>query len=132
MMSMLSRPALRFATATLAVAALATSPAWTPATAADTGTTTSTADAPYRVLVFSKTAGYRHGSIAAGIAAIRELGAANNFTVTATEDQAMFTPRILARYAAVVFLNTTGDVLDARRETAFESYIASGGGFVGI
>ena len=39
-----------------------------------------------RVLVFSKTAAYRHDSIAAGVAAIRELAADGGFAVDATED----------------------------------------------
>jgi hypothetical protein len=43
---------------------------------------------------------------------VRDLGAANNFTVTATEDAAVFTAADLAQYEAVVFLSTTGDVLD--------------------
>ncbi|WP_084774841.1 ThuA domain-containing protein [Nonomuraea candida] len=90
------------------------------------------ADAPYDVLVFSKTAGFRHDSIPAGIQAIRELGAANSFTVTATEDAGAFTTANLAQYEAVVFLSTTGDVLNAGQETAFESYVRGGGGYVGV
>lgn len=90
------------------------------------------ADTPYDVLVFSKTEGFRHDSIPAGIEAIRELGAANDFTVTATEDDSAFTPGNLARYEAVVFLSTTGDVLDDEQQSAFESYIQAGGGFVGV
>ena len=90
------------------------------------------ADVPYDVLVFSKTAGFRHDSIPAGTQSIRDLGAANGFTVTATEDSAQFTTANLARYEAVVFLNTTGDVLDTTQQTAFESYIRGGGGYVGV
>ncbi|MDI1461599.1 ThuA domain-containing protein [Catellatospora sp. KI3] len=90
------------------------------------------ADAPYDVLVFSKTAGFRHDSIAVGTQAIRDLGAANSFTVTATEDAAAFTTANLAQYEAVVFLNTTGDVLNDVQQTAFESYIRGGGGYVGV
>jgi type 1 glutamine amidotransferase len=90
------------------------------------------ADAPYDVLVFSKTAAFRHDSIAAGIQAIRDLGAANSFTVTATEDAAAFTTGNLAQYEAVVFLSTTGDVLNDTQQVAFESYIRGGGGYVGI
>ncbi|MEV0578023.1 ThuA domain-containing protein [Streptomyces sp. NPDC050392] len=90
------------------------------------------ADPAYDVLVFSKTAGFRHSSIDEGITALRELGAANNFTVTATEDAAAFTPANLAGYEAVVFLSTTGDVLDATQQTAFEGYMAAGGGYVGV
>ncbi|MGI5149811.1 ThuA domain-containing protein [Plantactinospora sp. CA-294935] len=84
------------------------------------------------VLVFSKTAGFRHSSIAPGIAAIRQLGTANGFTVTATEDAAAFSTGNLGQYQAVVFLNTTGDVLNAGQQSAFESYIAAGGGYVGV
>jgi len=90
------------------------------------------ADPPYNVLVFSKTAGFRHDSIPAGIQAIRDLGAANNFAVTATEDANQFTTANLSRFKAVVFLSTTGDVLNATQQSAFESYIGAGGGYVGI
>ncbi|WP_165956550.1 ThuA domain-containing protein [Kribbella antibiotica] len=96
------------------------------------GTTTAAADPPYDVLVFSKTAGFRHDSIPQGIQLIRELGSANGFTVTATEDANAFSTSNLARYEAVVFLNNTGDVLNATQQTAFESYIRGGGGYVGI
>ncbi|RKN51080.1 ThuA domain-containing protein [Micromonospora endolithica] len=115
------RPVLGVATAALAVLAC-TAPA----------SPVSAADAAYDVLVFSKTAGFRHDSIAVGTQAIRDLGAANNFTVTATEDANAFTTGNLAQYEAVVFLNTTGDVLNATQQTAFESYIASGRGYVGV
>jgi type 1 glutamine amidotransferase len=100
--------------------------------ACTSGPAASAADAPYDVLVFSKTAGFRHDAIPVGIQTIRELGAANNFTVTATEDAGAFTTGNLAQYETVVFLNTTGDVLDAAQQTAFESYIRSGRGYVGV
>ncbi|GLY95703.1 ThuA domain-containing protein [Actinoplanes sp. NBRC 103695] len=90
------------------------------------------ADDPYDVLVFSKTAGFRHDSIPAGIQTVRDLGAANGFTVTATEDAGAFTAANLANYEAVVFMSTTGDVLNAGQQTAFESYIRGGGGYVGV
>ena len=86
----------------------------------------------YSILVFSKTTGYRHDSIGAGVQALQELGAEYGFGVTATEDAAAFTEEHLSGYAAVVFLNTTGDVLDAVQRGAFEAYIRGGGGFVGV
>ncbi len=109
----------------LAAALLVSAPVAVPAPAA-------AADAPYDVLVFSRTAGFRHDAIPAGIQAIRELGAAGSFTVTATEDPAVFTGAGLAPYETVVFLNTTGDVLNAAQQTAFESYIRGGGGYTGV
>jgi len=87
---------------------------------------------PARILVFSKTEGFRHESISAGLAALQDLGAANSFVVEHTENAADFQAKNLCRYAAVVFLNTSGDVLDSAQQTAFEQYIRSGGGFVGI
>lgn len=84
------------------------------------------------VLVFSKTGDFRHESIPAGIQAIRELGKAHGFTVDATEDATAFVPERLSRYAAVIFLLTTGDILDRQQQQALEQYIRSGRGFVGI
>ncbi|MFF7857002.1 lectin [Streptomyces sp. NPDC007904] len=90
------------------------------------------ADPAYRILVFSKTAGFRHSSIDDGIATLRDLGTANNFTVDATEDAGAFTTGNLDQYKAVVFLSTTGDVLNGTQQTAFEQYVQGGGGYVGI
>ncbi|MET7422943.1 ThuA domain-containing protein [Dactylosporangium sp. NPDC005555] len=86
----------------------------------------------FTVLVFSKTAGFRHDSIAVGTQAIRDLGTANNFAVEATEDAGQFTAANLARFKAVIWLSTTGDVLNATQQTAFESYIRAGGGYLGV
>ncbi len=86
----------------------------------------------FRALVFSKTAAFRHDSIPAGIAAIQGLGARNGFGVDATEDAAAFTDRNLARYDVVIWLSTTGDVLDDTQQAAFERYIRAGGGYAGI
>lgn len=85
-----------------------------------------------RVLVFSKTKGFRHASIGTGRLAIMKLGEENGFTVDTTEDASWFTDKSLKKYAAVIFLNTTGDILDDAEQTAFEHYIKSGGGFVGV
>lgn len=96
--------------------------------------TTAAGDAgkPPRILVFSRTAEFRHDSIAAGIALVQSCGTANGFAVDASEDPAVFTAANLQRYRALVFMNTTGDVLDPPGEAAFEAYIRAGGGFVGV
>jgi type 1 glutamine amidotransferase len=86
----------------------------------------------FTVLVFSKTTGFRHDSIPDGIAAIRALGAEHGFRVDDTEDAGRFTEAVLAQYKVVVFLSTTGDILDQEQKAAFERYIRAGGGFVGI
>ncbi|MFF2848043.1 ThuA domain-containing protein [Streptomyces sp. NPDC058001] len=87
---------------------------------------------PFQILVFSKTAGFRHDAIPAGIKALTELGAANSFTVKATEDASVFSAAGLAPYKAVVFLSTTGDVLNTTQQNAFQTWIDSGGGYLGV
>jgi type 1 glutamine amidotransferase len=84
------------------------------------------------VLVFSRTLGFRHGSIADGIAMVQQLGAQNGFTVEATEDPGRFTSAGLAPYGAVVFLSTTGNVLDDAQQAAFQAWLEAGRGWVGI
>lgn len=91
-----------------------------------------TPETPMRVLVFSKTAGFRHDSIPAGIEAIQELGRRHDFAVTAGEDADLFSDAGLRGFSVVVFLNTTGDILDSTQEAAFERYIRAGGGYVGV
>ena len=85
-----------------------------------------------RVLVFSKTAGFRHSSIEVGAVALQQIGRELGYEVDWTEDAGRFSDGGLAGYAAVVFLSTTGDVLDRAQEEAFERFIAGGGGFVGV
>ena len=88
---------------------------------------------PTKILVFTKTAGFRHDSIASGLQAIRQLGTNNQFEVVATEDTGFsFNDETLERFRAVVFLLSTGDVLDEVQQGAFERYIRAGNGFVGI
>ena len=86
----------------------------------------------FKVLVFSKTEGFRHSSIPNGISAIEQLGQQHDFTVDATEDASAFTFENLQQYEAIIFLSTTGDVLNRNQQDTFERYIRNGGGFVGI
>lgn len=85
-----------------------------------------------RVLVFTRTAGYRHGSIPDGVRAIEALGRQLNFAAEHTEDPAWFSDSTLVRFRAVVFLSTTGDVLDEGQQAAFERFVEAGGGFAGV
>jgi type 1 glutamine amidotransferase len=84
------------------------------------------------VLIFSKTNGYHHESIAAGTEAIKKLGEAHGFTVDATTDSLAFNEKNLKQYAAVIFLSPTGKVFGPEQEKAFQHYIEHGGGYVGI
>ena len=85
-----------------------------------------------KILIFSKTAGFHHSAIPAGIMAIQRLAMENNFLADSTTDATKINATNLKQYAAVVFLNTTGDIFNEQQEKAFQQYIRSGGGFVGV
>ena len=87
---------------------------------------------PDFVLAFTKTTGYRHESIEKGVHTLRQLGRKNNFIVLQTETSEDFNAQNLKNYKLVVFLNTTGDVLNPQQQKVFENYIKSGGSFMGI
>lgn len=87
---------------------------------------------PSRVLIFSKTAGFRHESIPIAVAALQRLAAQQMLDSDASEDAGVFTTERLSRYGAVVFVNTTGDVLDDSQQRALRDFIEEGGGFVGV
>ncbi|WP_330632977.1 ThuA domain-containing protein [Halocatena halophila] len=94
------------------------------------------------VLVFSATAGYRHGNIEYGIEQLTglkeriaaETGAGTVTIETITDDASAFPQSVdeLENYDAIVWFNTTGDVLNADQQAAFESYMQRGGGYAGI
>jgi type 1 glutamine amidotransferase len=87
---------------------------------------------PFKALVYTKTRDYRHdGGIAAGKQMFADLASQYEFEVTESEDFS-FTAENLANYEVVVFLNTTGDILNADDEAAFEHWITTKhGAFVG-
>ncbi|MEI9950170.1 MAG: ThuA domain-containing protein [Pseudomonadota bacterium] len=84
------------------------------------------------LLVFSRTVEYRHDSIPAGVQALTELAAERGWALAATEDARKFSDTGLAAYNAVIFLSTTGNVLDDPQQAAFERFIRAGKGFIGI
>ncbi|GAA3144647.1 ThuA domain-containing protein [Streptomyces rameus] len=83
---------------------------------------------PSRILLYTRTADYRHDSIPDAVAAVGALG---RFAVEHTEDPADL-ERPLDGFAAVVFLSTSGDVLTPAGRERLERYVASGGGFAGV
>lgn len=84
-----------------------------------------------RLLLFSKTGGFRHDSIPDGIACVREL-LRDRYDIDATEDSTVFNRDNLKRYRCIVFISTTGDILNSDQQLAFEEFIRAGGGFAGI
>jgi type 1 glutamine amidotransferase len=87
---------------------------------------------PSQVLVLHETAGFRHDSIPAGIAALTEIGLQEGLDVTVADDSSVLLEAGLEEFAVIVFLNTTGDILSAQEELAMEEFIRSSKGFVGV
>lgn len=85
-----------------------------------------------KVLIFSKTNGFRHESISAGINAIKEMGSENHFLVDATEDSLAINIKNLDQYQVIIFLNTTGNILGEKEELALQDFMKKGRGFVGV
>eukprot|EP01136_Pigoraptor_vietnamica_P019422 Opistho-1_new@66987 len=85
-----------------------------------------------KVLIFSKTAGFRHSSIPFCTKAIQKMGVDNGFSVDTTENADNFNEANLKKYSVVVFNSTTGNVLTEPQQIAFERYIQAGGAFLGI
>lgn len=88
--------------------------------------------APPRILIFSKTTGFRHESIPVAVAATQRLALQQALAADLSEDASVFSPARLQRYRAVVFVNTTGDILDADQQRALEAFVRAGGGFMGV
>jgi len=89
-------------------------------------------DEQFRALLFTKTAGWHHKSINAGVTAIEELADRHFFSVEWHEDATRINEENLKNFDVIIFLNTTGDILNATQQKAMEKFIQSGKGFVGI
>jgi type 1 glutamine amidotransferase len=87
---------------------------------------------PANILVFTKTAGFRHQSIEKGVTTLRNLGRDNEFEITNSEDASIFNSVDLQEFDLVVFLSTTRNILEPQQEEAFKTYINQGGNFMGI
>lgn len=85
-----------------------------------------------RILIFSKTTGFRHESIEHGAEVLKQLASSNKMVADHTEDSGVFTDANLSKYDALIFLSTTGDILNESQKAAFVRFIQSGKGFVGI
>lgn len=86
----------------------------------------------FKALLYTKTAGFHHESINEGVDAIKKLAERNNFNLEWHEDPSVFNEKKLGDIQVVIFLNTTGDILNEEQQKAMEKFIQSGKGFVGI
>ncbi len=76
---------------------------------------------------------YVHDNIPASVAAIKKLGAENNFMVDVSDDPTVFNDAKLKKYKVIIFDNTNNEIFEnEEQKAALQEYIRSGGGFVGI
>ncbi len=94
--------------------------------------TTTNAQKQFKVLLITITNGWRHESVHAGVLAIQQLAVRNNFDVVYFDDPNSFTDKNLEQYQLIIFLTTTGNILDSAQKKVMERFIHSGKGFVGI
>ncbi|HPG12679.1 MAG TPA: ThuA domain-containing protein [Chitinophagaceae bacterium] len=86
----------------------------------------------FKALLVTETRGWHHESIPDGVAAIKQLAVKNFFDVTWYQEARKMTDKSLQEYQVIIFLNTTGDILDSNEQKAIEKFIQSGKGFVGV
>ncbi|KAH6671496.1 PKD domain-containing protein [Plectosphaerella plurivora] len=84
------------------------------------------------LLLFSKTAGYRHASIANAIELVTSISSENGWAVTTTEDSSVFLSEGLSKYSSLVFLHTTGDFATNEEFEGLHQYLLNGGSWLGI
>jgi type 1 glutamine amidotransferase len=86
----------------------------------------------FKVLLFTKTDGFHHKAINEGVDAMRDMAEKHHFLVDWHEDSSVFNDKNLEQYQVIVFLLTTGDILNEEQQGAMERFIRAGKGFVGI
>jgi type 1 glutamine amidotransferase len=86
----------------------------------------------FKMLVYSRTTGYRHDSIAQGKTMLREIAAEQGFEITETEVNDLITPEGLAEFEIIFFMNSTGDIFNQTEEAAFQQWMETkNGAFAG-
>ena len=92
----------------------------------------SQAQKQFKVLMVTTTRGWHHESVHAGVLAVQQLALKNSFDAVLLEDPNGFTDNNLQQFQAIIFINTTGDILDSAQQKVMERFIQSGKGFVGV
>ena len=88
--------------------------------------------AQFKVLLFSKTNGWHHESIHEGVSGLRKMAIKHHFELEWHEDANRINEENLKQFDAIVFLSTSGNILNTKQQLAMEKFIQSGKGFVGI
>ncbi len=86
----------------------------------------------FKAFLFTKTDGWHHESINEAVVAMRKMAADHFFDIDWHEDASRINDENLRQYDVIIFMLTTGDILNAEQQAAMERFVRSGKGFVGI
>jgi type 1 glutamine amidotransferase len=86
----------------------------------------------FKALIVTTTNGWHHESLHYGVVALKEMATRNFFDAELFQDPNSFNDSFLKQFQVIIFLNTTGDILNAEQQKVMERFIQSGKGFVGI
>lgn len=86
----------------------------------------------FKAFLVTKTMGWQHASGHYGVEALKKMADRNNFELVIQEDHNAINDKNLEQYQVIIFLNTTGNILDSAQQKAIERFIQKGKGFVGI
>jgi type 1 glutamine amidotransferase len=84
------------------------------------------------VLIFSRTKAFRHECIEPGTIALESYFKTHGIHSMHSEDSSMISDEKLQPFDAIIFFQTTGNILDSFQQIALQKFIKSGKGFVGI
>lgn len=84
------------------------------------------------IILFTKTAAWVHDSLAEGIELVQSAARDHGVTVVESADASVFESADLDGAAAVVFMNTSGILMDDRQRSRLQAYVRGGGGFAGV
>lgn len=87
----------------------------------------------FQVLLFTKSLDFHHVSIQNGVSMFKELSQDNHFGLTWTEQSDFFdNQEDVNSMDVIVFMNTSGDILNDHQRVALQEYMRQGGNFVAI
>jgi type 1 glutamine amidotransferase len=78
---------------------------------------------PFKMLVYSRTLGFRHDSIPQGKTLLQQIATEQGFEITETETNELITPEGLAQFEIVFFMNSTGDIFNDTEQAAFQAWM---------
>ncbi len=86
----------------------------------------------FKALLFTKTDGFHHEAINEGVDAVKKMAERNYFTVEWHENASVFNDKKLEEFQVIIFLSTTGNILNDEQQKAMEKFVQAGKGFVGV